>query len=151
MYGQLLERMRSAMRLQIRRARAVQDFECAQRPCDQTAVGDNAHPDHAVEAFAHQIDAPVRATQFQRQLWMCGHERGGALGRRAVALPLDVGVSAGFPAFVETLHIALASWDRVDFDALVNNAGMGVHAAFADTTEAQFDALANGHLKGRSS
>jgi NAD(P)-dependent dehydrogenase (short-subunit alcohol dehydrogenase family) len=30
----------------------------------------------------------------------------------------------------------------------VNNAGMGVHASFAQTTEAQFDELMNTHLKG---
>lgn len=71
-----------------------------------------------------------------------------ALGRRAVALPLDVGVSTAFPAFVRTVRTALDGWGREHIDALVNNAGMGVHAAFADTTEAQFDALANVHLKG---
>jgi NAD(P)-dependent dehydrogenase (short-subunit alcohol dehydrogenase family) len=31
---------------------------------------------------------------------------------------------------------------------LVNNAGIGIHANFADTTEAQFDELVNIHLKG---
>jgi NAD(P)-dependent dehydrogenase (short-subunit alcohol dehydrogenase family) len=30
----------------------------------------------------------------------------------------------------------------------VNNAGIGIHANFADTTEAQFDELVNIHLKG---
>jgi NAD(P)-dependent dehydrogenase (short-subunit alcohol dehydrogenase family) len=30
----------------------------------------------------------------------------------------------------------------------VNNAGIGIHAAFAETTEAQFDELVNIHLKG---
>lgn len=36
--------------------------------------------------------------------------------------------------------------DKIDF--IVNNAGVGVHAAFADTTEADFDALMNMHFKG---
>src|ERR1700753_1746307 len=36
--------------------------------------------------------------------------------------------------------------DRFDF--LVNNAGIGIHASFAETTEAQFDQLFNIHLKG---
>lgn len=71
-----------------------------------------------------------------------------ALGRRAVALPLEVGDSAGFPAFVERVRSVLAGWGVPHFDALVNNAGMGVHAPFAETTEAQFDLLVNVHLKG---
>jgi NAD(P)-dependent dehydrogenase (short-subunit alcohol dehydrogenase family) len=72
-----------------------------------------------------------------------------ALGVRAVALPLDVADSAGFPAFAEQLRAALRQhWQRERFDHLVNNAGIGVHAAFADTTEAQFDQLMNVHLKG---
>lgn len=72
-----------------------------------------------------------------------------ALGRRAVALPLDVGNVAGFTAFATQLGQALRThWQRDRFDFLVNNAGMGVHAPFAETTEAQFDALVNVHLKG---
>ncbi|BEU94601.1 SDR family oxidoreductase [Acidovorax sp. DW039] len=72
-----------------------------------------------------------------------------ALGRRAVALPLEVGNVAGFPAFAAQLGQALRThWQRERFDFLVNNAGMGVHAPFAETTEAQFDALVNVHLKG---
>jgi NAD(P)-dependent dehydrogenase (short-subunit alcohol dehydrogenase family) len=72
-----------------------------------------------------------------------------ALGRRAVALPLDVGDVASFGAFASQLAQALQSgWQRDRFDFLVNNAGMGVHAPFAETSEAQFDALVNVHLKG---
>lgn len=72
-----------------------------------------------------------------------------ALGRRAVALPLDVGQSSGFAEFADQVQNALRSqWQREQFDFLVNNAGMGVHAMVADTTEAQFDALVNVHLKG---
>lgn len=71
-----------------------------------------------------------------------------AQGRRAVALPLEIGDSAGFPAFVERVRTVLAGWGVERFDALVNNAGMGIHASFADTTEAQFDLLVNVHLKG---
>lgn len=72
-----------------------------------------------------------------------------ALGRRAVALPLDVGRSASFGAFAVSLKQVLAEvWQRDTFDHLVNNAGVGVYAAFADTTEAQFDELMNVHLKG---
>ncbi|MBV8603760.1 MAG: SDR family oxidoreductase [Pelomonas sp.] len=72
-----------------------------------------------------------------------------ALGRKAVALQLDTGVSASFPAFAAQLRERLAAvWQRERFDFLVNNAGVGAHAAFADTSEAQFDALMNVHLKG---
>jgi NAD(P)-dependent dehydrogenase (short-subunit alcohol dehydrogenase family) len=72
-----------------------------------------------------------------------------ALGRRAVALQLDVGRSADFPAFAARVSDTLRThWQRERFDHLVNNAGVGVHAAFADTTEAQFDELVNVHFKG---
>jgi NAD(P)-dependent dehydrogenase (short-subunit alcohol dehydrogenase family) len=71
------------------------------------------------------------------------------LGRRAVALPLDVAHSGGFTAFAERVREALtAHWQREHFDHLVNNAGIGIHASFADTSEAQFDSLMNIHLKG---
>jgi NAD(P)-dependent dehydrogenase (short-subunit alcohol dehydrogenase family) len=72
-----------------------------------------------------------------------------ALGRRAVALPLDVGDVASFEAFAGQLQQALRThWQRERFDFLVNNAGMGIHAPITETTEAQFDALVNVHLKG---
>jgi NAD(P)-dependent dehydrogenase (short-subunit alcohol dehydrogenase family) len=71
------------------------------------------------------------------------------LGRRAVALPLDVGVSSSFAAFAQTLRATLKQhWQREQFDILVNNAGLGAHAGIAETTEAQFDELMNVHLKG---
>jgi NAD(P)-dependent dehydrogenase (short-subunit alcohol dehydrogenase family) len=34
------------------------------------------------------------------------------------------------------------------FNFLVNNAGIGIHASFEQTTEQQFDTLLNIHLKG---
>ncbi len=72
-----------------------------------------------------------------------------ALGRRAVALPLDVGHVASFPTFVEQLRAALrTTWARDTVDHLVNNAGHGDYALVADTTEAQFDGLVNVHFKG---
>jgi len=72
-----------------------------------------------------------------------------ALGRRAVALQLDVGDSRSFDAFAARVKGALAGqWQREQFDYLVNNAGTGLHASIADTTEAQFDAMVNTHLKG---
>jgi len=72
-----------------------------------------------------------------------------ALGRRAMALQLDVGDSESFGAFAERVAGVLAgTWQRERFDYLVNNAGVGAHASFAETSEAQFDLLANVHLKG---
>jgi NAD(P)-dependent dehydrogenase (short-subunit alcohol dehydrogenase family) len=71
-----------------------------------------------------------------------------AAGGRAVALQLDVAHSSSFPAFAEAVKAALQSvWQRERFDFLVNNAGIGMHASFADTTEAQFDTLMAIHLK----
>lgn len=72
-----------------------------------------------------------------------------AAGARAAALPLDVGNSESFAAFASDLRGLLASrFGRPQFDHLVNNAGVGYHAAFAETTEAQFDELVKVHLKG---
>jgi len=71
-----------------------------------------------------------------------------AQGVRAAALQLDVAVSATFPAFAGQVREVLAGWGRERFDFLVNNAGVGLHAPFADTTEAQFDQLVDIHLKG---
>jgi NAD(P)-dependent dehydrogenase (short-subunit alcohol dehydrogenase family) len=72
-----------------------------------------------------------------------------ALGQRAVALQLDVAESKTFANFVEQVKQALGkTWQREQIDYLVNNAGNGIYASFAETTEEQFDLLANVHLKG---
>jgi NAD(P)-dependent dehydrogenase (short-subunit alcohol dehydrogenase family) len=72
-----------------------------------------------------------------------------SMGRRACALPLDVGLSATFAEFAEKIRGLLAKhWQRDRFNFLVNNAGIGINASFADTTEAQFDQLVNIHFKG---
>ena len=71
------------------------------------------------------------------------------MGARAAALQLDTGKASSFAAFAGRLKDVLAAtWQRSDFDFLVNNAGVGVHASFAETTEEQFDTLFNIHLKG---
>jgi len=69
------------------------------------------------------------------------------LGARATALHLDAGSVSGIPAFTEQVKETLEQWGAERFDILINNAGMGINAAFADVTEAQFDALFNVHLK----
>ena len=72
-----------------------------------------------------------------------------ALGRKAVALELDTGDVATFPAFAERLRAALGeTWQRQTFDHLVNNAGHGDYALIGETSEAQFDRLVDVHFKG---
>jgi NAD(P)-dependent dehydrogenase (short-subunit alcohol dehydrogenase family) len=71
------------------------------------------------------------------------------LGRRVTALQLDTGAVSTFDDFVGALRNALSeNWRRERFDFLVNNAGIGGVAPFAEVTEADFDALVNVHLKG---
>lgn len=72
-----------------------------------------------------------------------------AQGRRAIALQLDVGDSRSFDAFAVQVRDALVThWQRDRFDHLINNAGIGTHAALADTSEAQFDELVSIQFKG---
>lgn len=72
-----------------------------------------------------------------------------SLGGRAAMLQLDVGQSEGFAAFsAEVAQVLKHHFDRQHFDFLVNNAGIGVHASFVDTTVEQFDLLMNVHFKG---
>jgi NAD(P)-dependent dehydrogenase (short-subunit alcohol dehydrogenase family) len=72
-----------------------------------------------------------------------------SLGRKAAALELDTGDVASFEAFAASLRDTLkTNWDHVTIDYLVNNAGIGLHAPFAEATEADFDRLTNIHFKG---
>jgi NAD(P)-dependent dehydrogenase (short-subunit alcohol dehydrogenase family) len=72
-----------------------------------------------------------------------------ARNAKAVMLQLDTGAVASFPAFAEALKHALKqSWGRERFDFLVNNAGTGLHAPFAETREEDFDQLMAVHFKG---
>lgn len=70
-------------------------------------------------------------------------------GGRAEALQLDAGNINGIPAFTSDLKSVLKNTFQADgFDFLINNAGIGIYASFADTTEAEFDSLLNIHFKG---
>ena len=70
------------------------------------------------------------------------------LGKKAAALPLELTDTQSYPAFVTALRSSLeTTFGRTRLDALVNNAGIGVHAPYAETTEAQLDALYEVHLK----
>jgi NAD(P)-dependent dehydrogenase (short-subunit alcohol dehydrogenase family) len=72
-----------------------------------------------------------------------------SIGAKAAVLQFDAGDSASFSAFAAQLKQALHdNWQRDTFDYLVNNAGIGIHAAFAETSEAQFDELFRILLKG---
>jgi NAD(P)-dependent dehydrogenase (short-subunit alcohol dehydrogenase family) len=70
-------------------------------------------------------------------------------GGKATALQLDVSRADTFGAFAQQVSQALgATFGQDRFDFLVNNAGVGIHASFMETTPAQFDELFNIHLKG---
>lgn len=72
-----------------------------------------------------------------------------AKGGKAVFLPLDAGDVKSFAGFAVAVRQALRDeWGRERFDHLVNNAGFGHHAPFAQTSEEAFDKLFNVHLKG---
>lgn len=70
-----------------------------------------------------------------------------AKGARAAALQLDVSGTSAFPAFADDVHGQLANWGAPRFDWLINNAGAGIHAPLAETSEADFDMLVATHLK----
>ncbi len=54
-----------------------------------------------------------------------------------------------FDGFVEQVkHSLQDEWQTEHFDFLVNNAGIGVYASFAETTEEDLDRLMNIHVKG---
>jgi NAD(P)-dependent dehydrogenase (short-subunit alcohol dehydrogenase family) len=75
-------------------------------------------------------------------------ERADEAHAAVAALQLDVARSAGFADFAARVRQALAdTWQADRLDALVHNAGIGINAPFAATTEAQFDELVAIHLK----
>ena len=71
-----------------------------------------------------------------------------SIGRKAAGYRLDTGDVRAFEQFVVEVRNTLQSWGRDRFDYLVNNAGTSLHAAFEQTTEAEFDAVMNVHFKG---
>jgi NAD(P)-dependent dehydrogenase (short-subunit alcohol dehydrogenase family) len=72
-----------------------------------------------------------------------------AAGGQAVALRLDVGRSETFAAFTAQVVAEIGErWQRTTIDAIVNNAGFGQMAMFADTTEELFDTFHRTLLKG---
>jgi NAD(P)-dependent dehydrogenase (short-subunit alcohol dehydrogenase family) len=71
-----------------------------------------------------------------------------AMGRKAIALQLDVASASSFKDFSAIVAQSLRDhWQRDSFDYLINNAGTGVYASFAETTEEMFDHMVAIHLK----
>ncbi|TCD11120.1 SDR family oxidoreductase [Pedobacter frigidisoli] len=71
------------------------------------------------------------------------------LGVNAAALQLDVSDATTFDAFFTEVKSTLKSvFNAEKFDFLINNAGTGHHALFAETKVEDFDNLVNIHFKG---
>ena len=72
-----------------------------------------------------------------------------ALGRRAVALPLDLSAASSFGAFADRLRSELAQrWHGARLHGVVHNAGAGSYAAIGDITEADLQGQFDVHVKG---
>jgi len=69
-------------------------------------------------------------------------------GVPAEALQLDVGDIGGFAAFAASVRRTLDGLGAHHLDYVINNAGTGVYAPFAQTSEEQFDDLVRVQLKG---
>jgi NAD(P)-dependent dehydrogenase (short-subunit alcohol dehydrogenase family) len=71
------------------------------------------------------------------------------MGRKAVALKLDIGDVASLDGFMSDVNSSLRSvWQSNTFDFLVQNAGIGATLPITQVTEADFDRLTNIHYKG---
>jgi len=70
-------------------------------------------------------------------------------GQKAAALQFNVEDVKSFDKFIKEVGSTLKETfnaDKIDF--LINNAGIGIHVPFAETSEEQFDKLLNIHFKG---
>src|SRR6476620_6174298 len=71
------------------------------------------------------------------------------MGRKAVALQLNVAEIASFEGFMQQVaNVLQEKWNTGSFDFLVNNAGIGATVSFAQVTEANFDEMLKVHFKG---
>lgn len=71
-----------------------------------------------------------------------------ALGKKAIALQLDVAKSVTYDTFVSQVKEKLVSdFGTNKLHSLVNNAGVGLYAPFENTSEEQFDSMVDIHLK----
>lgn len=70
------------------------------------------------------------------------------MGRKATALQLNVENSESFDAFFEQVKQQLTDTFKTDkFDFIINNAGIGLYAPYAEFPEADFDKLHHIHVK----
>lgn len=70
-------------------------------------------------------------------------------GVKAATLQLNTGDVKSFDKFfAEVTTVLKDKFDTDHFDFLINNAGIGHHALFAETTEEDFDNILNIHFKG---
>ncbi len=71
------------------------------------------------------------------------------LGVKVATLQLNVADETTFDTFFnEVKSILKSTFNQDKFDFLINNAGTGHHALFADTKVEDFDNLVNIHFKG---
>ena len=71
------------------------------------------------------------------------------IGQKAAALQFDAGDIKNFDAFIgQVKHTLQHTFSTSHFDFLINNAGIGRHAAIGEMSEAMFDELMNVHFKG---
>ena len=71
-----------------------------------------------------------------------------SLGRKAIALPLDMAQFNTLDNFVQKLKENLQTyWGTTHFDYLINNAGMGATVPFLQVTEELFNEFLNVHFK----
>jgi NAD(P)-dependent dehydrogenase (short-subunit alcohol dehydrogenase family) len=92
----------------------------------------------SVFTYQHQQEAAAKVVEEVK-----------ALGQQSVSLQLDTAEVKTFDDFVGRLKQVLQNTfqaDKIDF--LINNAGIGIYAAYTDTTEDQLDLLMNIHFKG---
>jgi NAD(P)-dependent dehydrogenase (short-subunit alcohol dehydrogenase family) len=70
-------------------------------------------------------------------------------GQKAAALQLNAGDAKSFDQFFNEVTLILnETFETNKINFLINNAGIGIYAPFAETTEEQFDDLLNLHFKG---
>ena len=71
------------------------------------------------------------------------------IGKKAFSVALDLSNTSSFESFKNNVQTILNSnFNGNKLDALVNNAGVGIHATFESTTEEQVDEMTNIHFKG---
>ena len=71
------------------------------------------------------------------------------IGQKAAALQFDAGDIKNFDVFIGRVKYTLQhTFSTGRFDFLINNAGIGRHAAIGEVSEAMFDELMNVHFKG---